>query len=560
MKPCKLEPAKLATGVLLVFAGVPFLIWLPILYRYGVPLPIQDQWDTPYHAMVEAFSGRFNLGTYWVQHNEARKVLPSAISVTLALILGHWNTQAEVYLGFFLCLGLVYLLRRLACATSGFKRCDRAFLVFVFSWLLWSPLTWYFHTWGITFERLLPEAALLGGVLWFLLRHSISTLQALGFSALAAIGQYSFSGGVALYPLFGLLLLSDAVSRRTLKPLLTYSALASLFIALYFAGYRHPAGHTPLLAVLDQPLTSVFGFFLTVLGRSFSEEPHLAACMGGLNLGLYALGTVRAWQADRHDRTAWAWMLIGGYALMQALLATIGRLPMGMGHALRPDYVTYGTYLLVAGIALLQKAPLKAIKHLGPILSTAMTGIAYVHTSALEQMHTYHYRLLAEKSCLQLKLVFPGEYCQLTTIYPHPELLLLKAKTASKLGVLAFPSITVQTQAKGGFVDRYQAVSGGVQITGWAVAAGKEADAVVFALAKNTGCKLLGVLPTGHFRPDVAQTVGRNFAFAGWSGVLPVSIQEIGALRAYAFSENKGLLVPINWLRPDPPSPSHRPC
>lgn len=409
--------------------------------------------------------------------------------MTLALILGHWDVQAEVYLGFFLCLGQVYLLHRLACATSGFKRCDRAFLVFVFSWLLWSPMTWYFHTWSITFERLLPEAALLGGVLWSLLRHSISTLQALGFSALAATGQYSFSGGVALYPLFGLLLLSDAVSWRTLKPLLTYGALASLSMALYFAGYRHPAGHTPLLAVLDQPLTSVFGFFLTVLGRSFSEEPHLAVCMGGINLGLYALGTVRAWQVDWRDRTAWAWMLIGGYALMQALLATIGRLPMGMGHALRPDYITYGTYLLVA-------------------------GIAFRHRDDWDSVCP-HFRLRTDAHL------------------PLPPARREKLPTEARFswGVLPTHPLpaprTSPVEGKNGFQTRRTRIP-------------------LNQRPNSSQRRLCGV----------AQAVGRNFAFAGWSGVLPVSVQEIGALRAYAFSANKGFLVPINWLRPDPPSPT----
>ncbi|MCX8049350.1 MAG: hypothetical protein N3A55_06785 [Methylohalobius sp.] len=79
---------RLSAGTLMGLAVLPFLLWPAVLNRYGVSFPIEDQWDTPYHAIIEAFAGRFNLETYFVQHNEARKVLPTAISVAFAMLRG----------------------------------------------------------------------------------------------------------------------------------------------------------------------------------------------------------------------------------------------------------------------------------------------------------------------------------------------------------------------------------------------------------------------------------------------------------------------------------------
>ncbi|MCX8049351.1 MAG: hypothetical protein N3A55_06790 [Methylohalobius sp.] len=356
---------------------------------------------------------------------------------------------------------LVLLLYGLVRATPDLQRFDHAFLTFLFSWLLWSPLTWYFHTWSITLERLIPEAALLGGA-WLSLGRLGLMRKAAGFAALAAAGQYSFPGGIVLWPLLGLLFLREAIQQRAFLALLAYSVSFALSTILFFTGYQHPPHHQPLSAIFEQSPAQIVSFFLIVLGLPFADGPYVAAFLGGANLCLYALGIRRVWRCKQNDAVSWAWTVIGGYALSQALLATVGRLPMGMGHALRPDYITYGIYLLIAGSVLMRRALLASgadrSSHLVLIAGGATLGMAFLHApSALKQMHARYHRLRADISCLQLMLAFPGERCPIA-FYPDPELVLSRARSAHALGVLQFPPVTViaRTDDSLGFVDHHE--------------------------------------------------------------------------------------------------------
>lgn len=558
---------ELGSGILLFLALLPFLAWAYFLNQYGVEIPYQDQWDTPYRAIYEAASGNFSFATYFLQHNEARKVVPTALSAGLAALMGKWDTKTELFIGFSLCAVLVTALFAAARRTHALSQRDAAFLTFLFSWLLWSPLTWYFHTWSITFERLIPEASLIVGA-WLALKGGGALGHILVFALLAAVAQYSYPGGVILWPLLGLLLIRQKLCGDQVRwgSLALYALLFALSVTAYFNNYQHPPHHTPLSAVLDQSPLVATGFFLAFLGRPFANTPLLMAALGGVSLLLFGIGLYRAQQEQSLGVRTWVWAVVGFYSISQGLLVTAGRLPMAPGSILRQDYVTHGIYLLVAGVALnfssssnrfegLRRAVIPVALII--LIVTFASGIE--SPSALERMRKWHQDLTAARSCLLIANHFgeslncPGE------LYPEPNIPISKASLGLKYGFLNLGKFQEISEPASGHVDSYIVTANGIKMSGWARSGLNRADVVIVLRDKNySGNKLIAMFPVKDPRPDVAEVIAPELIYSGWSGEIPTRrfpgenlLKVLCTLRAVGFNSKSGNAFPLVWHRPD---------
>ncbi len=557
-----IEPGS---GILLLLALLPFLAWAHLLNQYGVEIPYQDQWDAPYRTIYEAASGNFSFSTYFLQHNEARKVVPSALSGGLAALMGKWDTKTELFIGFTLCAVLVTFLFVAARRTHALSQRDAAFLTFLFSWLLWSPLTWYFHSWSITFERLIPEVSLIVGA-WLALKGGGVIGQTLVFALLATVAQYSYPGGVILWPLLGLFLI-----RRKLYgdqfgwiSIALYALIFALSVTAYFNNYEHPPYHTPLSAVLDQSPLVTAGFFLAFLGRPFTNTPLLMAALGGISLLLFGFGLYRALKEQPLGVGTWAWAVVGFYSISQSMLVTAGRLPMGLGNILRQDYVMHGIYLLVAGVALNFLSSSARFKRLDrSIILVALMilvitfGSGMVSPSTLERMRKWHQELTAARSCLLIANHF-GESLD-CGLYPEPEILIHRSGLGLKYGFLNLGKFQGISDPASGHVDSYTVTASGIKMNGWAGNGSNRADIVIVLREKDYfGKKLVAIFPVMDPRPDVAEVIAPELIYSGWSGEIPMwrfldenLLKVYCTLRAVGFDSKSGYAFPLVWHRSD---------
>jgi hypothetical protein len=144
----------LNTASILVGAGVIgacLIIWAYVIHTHGVDVPREDQWHVPAHQIELFLDGRLTLDDLLVQHLESRKLVPNLISVGVVYLRGHFDTHAELYVGFIVGATLVCLIGVLAWLT--WRRLDYALaLAALFCAVLYSGHSIRFHLFSITFS------------------------------------------------------------------------------------------------------------------------------------------------------------------------------------------------------------------------------------------------------------------------------------------------------------------------------------------------------------------------------------------------------------------------
>ena len=551
------------TLVLYLLTALPFLVWAVLLSWYSVDVYRVDQWYTPFLAIQAAFSGDLSLDILFQQHNEARKMVPTFISVVLALANGYWNTRLEIAFGFFLCIVLTVTMVLALRSTPGLRPWQVAFVTFQFSLLLWSPLTWYFHTYSITFERLIPELCILIGV-WLYIRGLTTWTQVLVFSVLALISQFSFPGGLATWPLFLLLLVHFSLfsNRSGWLGVLSFTFICMGATVLYFWDYSRPPAHPEFIRVLDHSLTDILSFFLMVLGRSFAND-YLPGTIVGLLLGaLYLFCVLSGARKMMRERAFAAWTVVGLYSISQALLITVGRLHLSTESATRADYVIHSVYIYIASLVLLGLVAWRSGRRAGiPILLTGtfFTGILIgaVSESPIAAMRLQAHEFRQGRACIQLYPLLYQMQCP-RWAYPWPAQMPARIKAANELGIIN-PRLVIQIERVPdvpvhGSVGVSFRVPKGIHFDGWAVVNGEIADAVVITGDTDEGEeRVLGVFRSGVQRGDVARAMGEKFRYAGWAGDIAEtelvydSKQKNCGLRAYVFNIAASRFYPLDW-------------
>ncbi len=354
-----LDGAVRAVAAVLIAAF--FAVWTALSIVYAVDLPHADQWYTPLMPIGHLFAGNFAFSDdLWRQHNEGRKVVPTAVSVALAAALGRYDPRVELIVGGLLVAAIALLVARLAHA-SRISAVSSTSLALLFVALAGSMKTVYFHFFSTTFERLIPDLAVVGS-LFLLLRFGPSLRTATACAGLLLAGQYSYPGGIA-----GWLVVSGFVLtarqgglRAVLRPLLLLVLCGALSTLAYFWSYERPPHHSPLGAIVELPPVEWLRFACRFLGNPMPVDR--VGLAGGMILLCFVAASVAAlWRAGQGPMrsAALAWIALGSQSIAQAVLATIARLPMDPGHATRPDYVLHGVFLYVApaGLLLLVASP-----------------------------------------------------------------------------------------------------------------------------------------------------------------------------------------------------------
>ena len=555
---------RLFCATLLLLILMPFIVWAILLNEYGVNVYRVDQWLTPFIAIRDVFSGEASLELFYQQHNEARKVFPTLISTGVAILIGHWDTRTELLLGFVLCLFLVIALALNLRKTPGFSSWRWLFGTSIFSMLLWSPQTWYFHSYSISFERLLPELAILLGILLFLGRSGIWP-QVAAFSVLALVSQFSFPGGIMAWPLFLLLLVYSAfhAGRPAWLAVLCFLCVFILSVALYFQGYARPDQMTPFADVVDHALMDVGIFFLTVLGRPFASGYWPGAAIGLVSLLLF-IGAIACYIRNTGvHKGLTAWVVVGLYSIVQAALITAGRLPMSMDHATRPDYALHGVYVVIATIVILGMIDYEAGRRrmAGAVIATAFFGgvlLASTTESPASRLQNQFFELQQGKACIQLFPVLNARECP-HEVYPWPGQMPERILAAGSLGImqpgLIHEIVPTRDAAVYGEVAFTFQVPEGIHFTGWAAIHEQVTDAVAITGLDEKGKEVvLGVLRGGLGSDEVAGLLGERYRYSGWAGTIPLAqmlydpIQTNCGLHAYAMDTGTNALTELPWL------------
>jgi len=306
-------------------------------------------------------------------------------------------------------------------------------------------------------------------------------------------------------------------------------------------------------------------FFLMVLGRPFAFDYWPGVVVGLTSLLLF-IG-VSALYLRRHglNRFLVSWVVLGLYSVGEALLSTVGRLPMSMRNAVRPDYALHGIYFVIASIVILGMIDFQAGRRrmTATAIATAFivgVGLSSITQSPVSLLREQHFELLQGKACIQLLPVLDTPHCS-HEVYPWPAQMPERLRAADSLGIMR-PGLIHELKPSGD-TTFYGEVAFSFQIPegihfagGWAITEHRVTDAVAITGFDEDGDEVvLGVLRGGLERNDVAQLFeDEKFRFSGWGGTIPLDRMRYDpdadncGLRAYALDTETNELFELPWL------------
>jgi hypothetical protein len=510
--------------------------WSTIFVVYGVDVPVRDQWYTPVHQLLLDRQGELSLGELARQHNEARKVVPNLISIALTRMAGHYDTRLELFVGV-----AVFAAIAIALAAASRRVLGWAASAVVVAWLTtlgWSAQTTGYHLFSVTFERLLPEAALAVS-LALLVARGPTLGAALVAATLAAVGLFSFPSGILLWPLLLLYfaLLPGLQRGRALRAAALVATAGTLVCWLYFRGY---ATHTSAADFGEALLVAPWrlGWFLVAfLGNPFSHDPVWAGVAGAAALGAYGGLTVRfvGRPSVAEARSVEAlWLVMGAYSIAQAATAAFGRFPLGLEHATRPDYVLHAVYLPVSVAALLlvrARGAARDRRALAVLLASLAWTVPLLGEGFAADLERRHQSRQLAKTCALLhRFYFEGSCVR---GFLSPESIVRRMDAAAPLLQPApVDRLAFATRGIGG-IESIRTEGDTTTVRGWAAGRGGPAAAVVVTVAEAPE-RIVAIA-------EVAAT-GADDPSGRWEARVAAEAGDPRRLRAYTFDTSHATL------------------
>jgi len=358
-----------------VFVSLPLLILILFILRFRVEAPLADEWNLV-PLIDKLYKGTLQFKDLWALHNEHRLLFPRMLLLVLVHI-GHWTMLYEllVIVAFALVtfFAVLFLLKKIHFSPDV----PAAWLTPVFSFMFFSlnqSENWFF---GWNVQIFMSVAAvtlgliLVGGV-------KISWPRLIAAAALGIVATYSFANGFLFWPLAILLLWQE---RKSLNhPVMVFAfwiAVAAISFFSYLVGYTSPGGRPSPWSFLHDPVSALnytFAYLGSPLMAFCKKAPFVAqwlalqgfivpksiqwlarnsasfAGLFGVMIFVFAYFRLRGHESWK---TLMIFFALAAYALLSAILSTIGRSGLGIESALSLRYVTISTLFWISLILFL---------------------------------------------------------------------------------------------------------------------------------------------------------------------------------------------------------------
>jgi hypothetical protein len=567
-------------------AGIPSLLPLWLILRFGVQTHFWDEWDPNWAGMyVKAARGQLTLGDLVVQHNEHRMVVPRLIQLAMNHF-DHWNNLHVLLVGW-ICVCITSAALLSICRRSGEEHSTIRW--FLCNLLLFAPIQYQNWLWGAGGPYFMAPMMLILILLILGTRAAGGTKLACCL-LLATAATYSNGNGLLCWPLAAMVFTwpDSTQSRKGKKIVLAILAIGFLInIGLYLIHFRLPefGGAKNLQA---GPL-QMCDYFLVFIGNPFAylsaTAPVAAGAIAGaillIGILLVAGYFVFAWRQGSTElcRRMLPWLAIAAFAVGSALMATRGRAGYGPDQALQSRYATGSLYLPIALVNLLplvfadiarrRRNLAEQLEFQLPGLLAAALVVAMMTCvkPAIARSRHWSDTLRGLKGALLMINILPDNP-QLASVYPTPNVLLDQANGANRVGYITPPLVETSDadliraadRAGAGGVDGKlescagDLASGDLKIVGWAVrtSPAQSADAVFLTYQDAAGKSIIcAMADLGLPRDDIVdQTSELGYQTCGWQALLPPSripanIKQT-RLTAWALDTDTGKAFPLD--------------
>ena len=332
---------------LVYLAPIALLIWF--VSRFSVNVPYWDQW-----SLVNLFdkvgAGSASFGDFFAQHNEHRIFFPKIIFVILAFA-SKWNIRIEIYFSIFLAIVTFFLIYKIAKSSSNSHR--NIFHVFniLSCFFLFSLVQVGNWMWGFQIPWFLTNTSVTLAVFVLTVPKKLSPNLRLSLSALCCfIASFSLGHGLfswlAVIP--SVVSVEGNAKQRKIR-LLLWSGLFALSFLAYNVGSA-TGNHPDIFFFFKEPLATI-KYFLVLLGTPIINNEIAAASISGfiilLSFILFNIYYVWKYCSDLASNYT-PWLSIGWFAIIFALITSVGRAVLGIGQAATSRYTTVSILLIVS--------------------------------------------------------------------------------------------------------------------------------------------------------------------------------------------------------------------
>lgn len=392
----------------LLLATLPPLVLIVLVARYGVDVPLIDQWSLV-HDFQKLYDGEWGPLDWIRSHNGHRILIPRLILVPLGVLTG-WNVRVEMALGIVCALGIFLLLaREVVRVLAAADAAGESWLLPATSMAVFSLNQWENWLWGLQMHVFLAVLLALGS-LYLLGARRLGWGKLAGAAGCAVAASFTQGTGLVIWLVGAGMLALRAGPRRALR-LAVWLGLAVAVFAVYL--HRFPADNVnvPGLAdALGHPfryayyvLTQLGAPLVSFAGSAWPPRDLGAGCAAGLaGLGLLGLAL---WELRRQTELLRELLpLLAGalFSLGVAAQVGLGRLGLGAAQAMASRYMTLTVPFWVAVLV----CAVLAARQLSTRLRHRPAGLAL-------RAGAWGIVVLALVSSYHALPVFPGRWAQL---------------------------------------------------------------------------------------------------------------------------------------------------
>ena len=365
-----------------LLAFSPAILLAVLIAQNAVNARVWDGWENAV-LLKHAREGTLTLEYLFSAHIDHRMFFPRLIALATAALTGG-DLRADMWVTFFVMLGgglcLFYLVRKTLGATNWVWG-----TAFSINLVIFTPLQYQNWLWAVQVAMMLPLACLCGLVALLCARRPPLWLKLVGGIVLAEIGTFSFGHGLILWPVaisLGLMLKGLAGPGRRALFVGAWLVAATLTIYTYFnvnfintsqpihAYGQKPGERPPGITKMKSSLADQDGrerfikrakyYFWSLLGNSqtrlFGADP--AASAKNVGRGCFyvflagCLWMLSRWKSTRDWNALLPWAALGGFSVVAASLASVGRGNQALPRAIMSRYISMTTFLVIAIIVI----------------------------------------------------------------------------------------------------------------------------------------------------------------------------------------------------------------
>jgi len=534
--------------------AIPAILLLAQILQNWVNIPFWDEWNLAY-LRIKLGQGTLSIADLFVRHNDSRFFFPNLIVLPLDR-LTHWDVRAEMLLTFGTACAISVLLSKLLRVIPHINRAGRIALLLVCNSLLFSPILWETWLWGINFTLVVPALMLLASLRVNLLSQSLGAKVGLNI-LFCTISTFSNANGMGNWLLaFPGFASSEEHHHRSWLWYAVYAAVAAGTLVIYFSG---TTSYSATVASALAAPTLLAKYFFCWLGAPLgvmlgTHDWFVGVCVliTFIVLGYF---TIRHTQRGAGRNAAYAFLAIGGYAILAGAATSVGRVSLRFEWALSSRYMTFSIYLPIAivGLAALAQAPsldrqlgrkdnrrrFIAVAIVVVILTCSLTSYKW----GIEGMRAVKHRRLHGRAALLFSEIIQGN-SDLKILAPESERVISRYKALLRVGMAKtsiIPRNSIPTLAPVMNVDRrygyFQTCAlekeGRLKLTGWALdSRHNPAPFVLFAYRSQENAAVpFAVAPTQVTTRSLAHHGLRNCGFFAihLETVIPKGLVEISA-------------------------------